>query len=112
MLTSATVPSTPATALVISGMNDVLNAQADTQAAWRNRVPLAAWVLLFAISVFANALIGYGTHRGAALRFLILPIALAISFFLIADIDSPRSGMIHVAPQNLQSLYDSMHDLK
>jgi len=109
VVTSVAIPATPATALAISGMNDVLNAQADTQAAWRNRVPVAAWSLLIAISVFSNALIGYGTHRGTVLRFLILPIALAISFFLIADIDSPRAGMIHVALQNLQTLYDSLH---
>ena len=112
VLTSTTVPSTPATALVISGMNEVLNAQADVQAAWRNRVPLAAWALLFVISVFANGLIGYGTHRGTTLRFLILPIALSVSFFLIADIDSPRGGLIHIAPQNLQSLYDSLQESK
>jgi hypothetical protein len=28
----------------------------------------------------------------------------AVSFFLIADMDSPRSGVIRVAPQNLISL--------
>jgi hypothetical protein len=39
---------------------------------------------------------------------LILPIALAISFFLIADIDSPRNGVIRVYPQNLESLADSL----
>jgi len=28
----------------------------------------------------------------------------SVSFFLIADIDSPRAGLIHVYPQNLASL--------
>jgi len=28
----------------------------------------------------------------------------AISFFLISDIDSPRGGLIKVRPQNLESL--------
>jgi hypothetical protein len=28
----------------------------------------------------------------------------ALSFMLIADIDSPRGGLIRVRPQNLQSL--------
>ena len=32
----------------------------------------------------------------------------AISFFLIADIDSPRGGVIRVSPQNLISLADSL----
>lgn len=34
---------TPIMALVVSGMNDVLKSQGYTQAAWRNRIPVAAW---------------------------------------------------------------------
>jgi hypothetical protein len=35
---------------------------------------------------------------------LILPIVVSISLFVIADIDSPRGGVILVQPQNLVSL--------
>jgi hypothetical protein len=38
---------------------------------------------------------------------LILPGILAIAFLLIADIDSPRGGIIGVLPQNLVSLSQS-----
>jgi hypothetical protein len=31
-----------------------------------------------------------------------------IAFFLVADIDSPRSGVIRVAPQNLIALSGSL----
>ena len=37
---------TPVVALVISGMNDVLNSQGYSQAAQLNRIPTAAWALL------------------------------------------------------------------
>jgi hypothetical protein len=37
-----------------------------------------------------------------------LPLVVAIAFFLIADIDSPRSGVIRVVPQNLLSLSESL----
>jgi hypothetical protein len=106
--TPAAAQPTPVTALIISGMNDVLNSQGYTQAAWWNRIPLEAWALLIAISIFCNLLIGYGT-RGSPLLFLILPTALSISLFLIADIDTPRHGVIRVHPQNLQSLAESLH---
>jgi len=33
---------------------------------------------------------------------------MSIAFFLIADIDSPRGGIIHVNPQNLVSLVESL----
>ena len=38
----------------------------------------------------------------------ILPLVVAISFLLIADIDSPRGGFIHVVPQNLVALAQSL----
>jgi len=38
----------------------------------------------------------------------VLPLVVSISFFLIADIDSPRAGIIHADPQNLMSLADSL----
>ncbi len=39
---------------------------------------------------------------------LILPLVVSVSFFLIADIDSPRAGLIHVYPQNLASVVESV----
>ncbi|HKE32556.1 MAG TPA: hypothetical protein VKD65_12585 [Candidatus Angelobacter sp.] len=94
--------------LAVSGMNDVLNSQGYTLAAWRNRLPIAAWGLLAVIAILCNLLIGYTSHRkGVAL--LVLPLAVSVSFFLIADIDSPRRGLIRVIPQNLVTLSESLH---
>jgi len=49
---------------------------------------------------------GYVT-QGSRSVLLILTIALAISFFLVADIDRPGWGVIRVHPQNLESLASS-----
>ena len=91
-------------------MNDVLNSQGYTQAAWWNRIPIAAWGLMVAIAICCNLLIGYGARRpkGQGTLFLVLPLVVSISFFLIADIDSPRGGVIRVSPQNLESLSQSL----
>jgi hypothetical protein len=101
---------TPVLALAVSGMNDVLNSQGYTQAAWWNRIPDAAWALMLAIAICSNVLLGYVAHRAktAVHRFLVLPLVLAISFLLIADIDSPRRGIIRVRPQNLISLVQTL----
>jgi hypothetical protein len=106
---AAAAQPTPVNALILSGMNDVLNSQGYTQAAWRNRVPLAAWALMVAISIFCNLMLGYGAQGTGRYLLLILPIVLSISLFLIADIDSPRRGFIRVRPQNLESLAESLH---
>jgi hypothetical protein len=95
---------TPTVALAVSGMNDVLNDRAYTQAAWWNRIPPAAWYLMLSIAVLCNLLLGYGAHRNEPHLFLILPLALSISFLLISDLDSPHGGIIRVLPQNLADL--------
>jgi hypothetical protein len=105
---AAQLQSSPLTALASSGMNDVLNAQGYTQAAWWNRIPIAAWCLMFLIAVLSNLLLGYGMHRRAVVLSIILPLAVSLSFFLIADIDSPGGGVIRIHPQNLNALVDSL----
>lgn len=99
-----TAKDTPLLALAVFGMNDVLNSQGYTQAAWRNRIPIAAWGMMMSIAICCNLLIGYGA-RGRDWRiFLILPVMVSITFFLICDIDSPSGGGIRVDPENLLSL--------
>jgi hypothetical protein len=105
---AARAQPTPVLALALSGMNDVFNTQADTRAAWLNRIPTAAWALMAIIAVFANFLLGYRERSGGQLTLLVLPVIASIAFFLIADIDSPYSGVISVVPQNLLSTSEAM----
>ncbi len=105
---AASAQPTPPMALVVSGMNDVLNSQGYTQAAWWNRIPLAAWTLVTLIAVCCNLLIGFGARRTSVFLFIVVPLAASISFALIADIDSPRGGSIRVVPQDLLSLSQSL----
>jgi hypothetical protein len=102
------VQPTPLTALVVAGMNDVLNSQGYTQAAWWNRIPVAGWGLMIAVGISCNVLFGYHARRFASknMQFFVLPLIVAVSFFFIADMDSPRGGVIRVNPQNLASLSD------
>jgi hypothetical protein len=94
------------TALVTAGMNDVLNAQGYVQAAWWNRIPYTAWTLMGAIAICANLLVGFGARnfQKNITLFMIFPFVIAVSFFLIADIDSPRGGVIRIEPRNLITL--------
>ena len=102
-------PHSVTTVLTVGGMNDVLNAQGYTQAAWWNRIPASASLLMVVIAFACNAMIGYSlriaTPGGKML--LILPLVVAIAFALITDIDTPRHGLIRVVPQNLMSLQAS-----
>jgi hypothetical protein len=97
-------------ALTVSGMNDVLNSQGYTQAAWWNRIPLAAWSLMWAIAICCNLMIGFYLRPKdpKSIRF-VMPVVIAVALLLIADIDAPRRGIIRVNPQNLISLTDAIH---
>ena len=103
----ATTQATPIVALVVSGMNDVLDTQGYTQAGWRNRIPIAAWTLMILIAIACNLMLGYNERR-ANWFLLILPFIVSMSFFLIADIDSPRGGVIRVHGLDLIAQSQSM----
>jgi hypothetical protein len=105
---SALASPHPVMATVVTGMNDVINRQGYTQAARWNRIPLPAWALMIVIAVFSNFLIGYGARKHHIFTLMVVPLAVSVSFLLIADIDSPQGGLIRVAPQNLIALSDSL----
>jgi hypothetical protein len=108
--TPALSQPTPVMALAVSGMNDVLNSQGYTQAAWWNRIPTSAWGLLIITAICCHVLVGYGARgeKMSASLLIVLPLVISISFLLIADIDAPRRGLIRVKPQNLVALADSL----
>jgi hypothetical protein len=64
---------------------------------------------LVVIGVGSNVTIGLGAKRFNSLLLLVLPLTVAISLFLIADIDSPRGGVVEVIPQNLSRLAASLN---
>ena len=101
VLHAATAQPNPVAALAVAGMNDVLNSQGYTQAAWANRIPAAAWTLMVLMAIVSNVLLGYRERSAGLLVLMVVPVVASIAFFLIADIDSPRGGVIRVAPNNL-----------
>jgi len=107
VLPAASSP-TPITALVIAGMNDVINAQGYAQAAWWNRIPRGAWTMMFLMAISCSLLVGYGEQRKGSIIVFFLPVVVSIAFFLISDLDNPRGGVIRVHPQNLQAVVQSM----
>jgi hypothetical protein len=106
---AATTQASPVTALAASGMNDVLNTKGFTQAAWANRIPNPAWVMMGLIAIFANLLLGYRARSTGILALMVVPVVTSVAFFLIADIDSPWGGVIHVTPNNLMAVAQTMN---
>jgi hypothetical protein len=103
----AAVPP-PLMGLLVTALTDLVNSQRSSQAAWLNRIPAAAWALMATIAVGTCGLIGYRARQTDWLAFLIVPLAASVSFFLIADLDSPVGGAIRVNPQSLAAVSRSL----
>jgi hypothetical protein len=107
---AATSP-TPMIVLAVAGMNEVLNSQAYTQAAWWMRIPEPGWLLMAMIAFCCCVLMGASAHEARTGLLASLPVVLSIAFFLIAEIDSPRRGAVRVRPRNLTRLALSLHSV-
>jgi hypothetical protein len=101
---------TPLMALLVSGTDDMLSAQGYAQATWRNRIPDSAWLLMGAIAICSQIMIGlyFRTVNPTGALPFVLPIVLSISFFLIADLETQSGGLIHVVPSDLIDVAASM----
>jgi hypothetical protein len=57
-----------------------------------------------------RSMVGYDILdvKAERIQIPILPLIVSIAVFLIADIDSPRRGAVHVHPQNLIRLSESL----
>lgn len=95
---------TPVMVSLLAACSELSISQQKTMASWREQIPVAAWLVLIVFGVFSNFLIGYdmrGQRRGLV---LVVPFVTALALFMIAEIDVPGKGVIHVTPQNLEVL--------
>jgi hypothetical protein len=110
VVTSAAAQPTSMVVLAISGMNELFNSRGYAVAARQNRIPVASWSLLTVVAVICALLLGFGARgaQGERMLALVVPLTISVAFLLIAEIDSPASGVIRVIPENLAALSSSL----
>lgn len=96
----------PVIATALNACNDLYTAQQKTMASWRHQIPAAAWAVLIVFGLCSNFLIGYNVRgkSGRDLMIYLVPAATALALFMIAEIDVPGKGIIHVEPSNLKAI--------
>ncbi len=101
-----------AVSLFTSSLNDLIDTDGKRQAAARNHVPPTVWLLLMVVAVTVCGTTGYATGLGDsgrhALSMLVLPILLTIVITIIADLDNPHRGLIHVSQQGMRNLQETL----
>jgi hypothetical protein len=99
-------------ALYVDSLNQVAEVHASRVAiALQQRIPVAIWVVLWSLTFFGMAALGYQTGIAGSKRSLAQPL-LAVSFSmvvaLIASLDRPVNSFVKVSQQPLIDLYNSM----
>jgi hypothetical protein len=105
-------PGSEVVALFIESVNEVIDLHAErVMLRERSRIPGTYWIVLYVVSIFALAAMGYhGGVAGTARSPVMLAVAIAFSavILLIADLDRPGEGWVNVSQQAMIDLRDSM----
>jgi len=101
----------PIISVFLQSLNEVIDLHSKRLAAYRNRVPLSIYLVLFFVSVVTMCLLGYyfGTRKPRARILTVIVVLLVASvMWLILDLDQPRRGAIRASQQGLFDLYQDL----
>ena len=102
----------PFTALFVSALNEVIDVHSERLTiGMRFRIPGIIWIALFFVTFFSMMAVGYQFGIDGA-RSVVGTLVIALTFsavmVLIADLDSPRKGMIKVSQSSMIELQKSL----
>jgi len=95
------------TGLLIQSLNDMIDLDQARVTALRNRLPDSIWLMLFLVSIFFMATLGYEFGLTGSRKWtntILLVITVTTVFFLIADLDMPQRGLVQISQQPLFDL--------
>jgi hypothetical protein len=76
--------------------NNAFNVADKRLAVFEKRVPKTVWLIIFVVGAFQSFVTGYSLTRKFWLSLVVTPVVVALVMALIADLDSPRSGLIRI----------------
>jgi hypothetical protein len=88
----------------VTALNETIDLHDKRVAALENRIPLSIWVLVFAVSLIAVFSRGLTLTRRFWLTLALAPVTIAIVVALVADLDSPSTGLIRIDQRAMQRL--------
>jgi hypothetical protein len=91
-------------ATYILTLNETIDVSEKRLAAFENRVPKSVWMIIVIVSVFQAFAGGFSLKRKLWFSFLAAPLVVAVVMALIADLDSPHTGLIHVEQNSMERL--------
>jgi hypothetical protein len=92
------------TATYVTSLNETIDLDEERLAAMENRIPISIWVLILSVSAIAILSRGLTLTRRFWLTLVLGPITIAIVLALVADLDSPSSGLLRLDNRAMQRL--------
>jgi hypothetical protein len=100
----ARMDRTAVTATYITSLNETIDLDEQRLAAMENRIPISIWILILCVSAIAILSRGLTLTRRFWLTLVLGPITIAIVLALVADLDSPGSGLLRLDDRAMQRL--------
>jgi hypothetical protein len=95
---------TSITASYVNSLNETIDLHDKRIAALENRIPVSIWFLILCVSVIAIFSRGLTLTRRFWLTLVLAPITIAIVVALVADLDSPSTGLLRLDERSMQRL--------
>ena len=97
----------PVTSIFLQTLNEMIDLHSKRLAAYRNRVPLSIYLVLFVVSIITLWLVGYyfGRRQGGRILATVVVLLLASVMWLIMDLDHPGRGTIRASQESLIELH-------
>jgi hypothetical protein len=99
----------PINSIFLQSINETFSWSEKRVAALENRVPVAIWIMLVLISMATCVMVGLDMKRRFWVTTVIWPLMICIVLTLIADLDSPYSGVIQVSQQSMRRLQQDLN---
>lgn len=99
----------PINSIFLQSINETFSWSEKMVAALENRVPVPIWILLVLVAMATCLMVGLDMRRRFWITTLVWPLMICIVIGLIADLDSPYSGVIQVNQRSMRRLRQDLN---
>ncbi len=94
----------------LQALNAMIDVAETRLAAFENRVPTTVWLIIFLIAVFQSFTIGFSLKRRFWFSLVVTPLVVAVVLALVANLDSPHTGLIGIEQNSMDRLVHDVTD--
>lgn len=96
----------------LQALNSTIDIAETRLAAFENRVPTTVWLIILLVAVIQSFTAGFSLKRRFWFSLVMTPLVVAVVMALVADLDSPHTGLIGVRQNSMERLVHDVIDTK